>query len=167
MLYCQAERLDHPIQAAYALTFTRQDDATAPPVRVLACREHAARTGERYGLPGALALSRIEEVFEERVVVPLNRQSLKTSMLSPITIAYHLACLAVRDRGLTPVTTYRLPVQWRQNGPHAPDTDLVEAHVTLAVTRPPTRVTSLEESPDVTFWFAPEPAPASGTWCSG
>jgi hypothetical protein len=136
MLYCQSERLDHRAQAAYALTFVRQEDEAAPEVRVLACRDHAARSDERYGLPGVLALSRVEEVFEERVVVPLTRRCLETSALSPITIAYDRACRLVRDRGLAPVPTYRQPVRWLEPGRRGTGMDLVEAHVTLAVTRP-------------------------------
>lgn len=134
MLYCQSERLDHRARATHALTFVR-DGGASPDARVLACHDHVTETDERYGLTGSLALSRVEEVFEESVVVPLTRRSLETSALSPITVAYDRACVAARDRGLAPVTTYRTPVTWQVTDRRAVGAELVEAHVTLAVTR--------------------------------
>jgi hypothetical protein len=138
VLYCQFQNLRHRVPATSALTFLR-DDATPAVARVLACSEHAAQaageTVERFGLPDTFTLSLVEDVFEEHIVVSMTRDSLARTALSPVMLAYDRACRTAHDRGLAPVTTYRLPVQWRETGSRMAGTEVVEAHVTLAVTR--------------------------------
>jgi len=146
MLYCQSTPLDHCAEAAYVLTFSRGCGHEYP-LRLLVCSEHGnehrARpkadretSCERCGHEGPLTLVRIEDVFEEEVVVHLARAAVVTSALSQITLAYDRAYQAVADRGLKPVTAYRMPVQWPSEGGAFAAAETMEAHVTLAVTVP-------------------------------
>ncbi|HEY6798224.1 MAG TPA: hypothetical protein VI248_26390 [Kineosporiaceae bacterium] len=147
MLYCQSAPDDHRASAVYALTFARACGHPYP-VRTLAClqhgAEHRARSEdpeptrcERCGESSPLTLARIEDVFEERVVLTISRSALQTSAHSPVTIAYDRAYQAAVERGVLPVTTYRAPVQWSSPTPGRPLlADVLEARVTLAVTQP-------------------------------
>jgi hypothetical protein len=152
MLYCQSAPADHRAPASYALTFARTCGHEYH-ARTLACLEHGAWVRsrpraeqdtecERCGLPGRLTLIRIEDVFEERIVIPLSRAIVEHSRLSPVTIAYDRAYQAALDNGWDPVTAYRAPVQWRpQVVRHPVGAELTEAHVTVAVTHPQLELT--------------------------
>jgi hypothetical protein len=147
MLYCQSEPDDHRAAAVYALTFARPCGHVYP-ARMLACLHHGAElrarprtTGltpcERCSQQAALALVRIEDVLEERIVVTVLRSTLEGSAHSPVTFAYDRAGRVVTDRGLVPITSYRAPVRWEASPLSGRlGADLLEAHVTMAVTLP-------------------------------
>jgi hypothetical protein len=147
MLYCQSMPAAHRAPAAYALTFARACGHEAP-ARILACHEHGEQLRSRpraeeetpcelCAEDGLLTLVRIEEVFEERVMIAMRREVVDRSALPRITLAYDRACRAVMNRGLQPVSGYRVPVQWRSTPQgYPPDADMMEADVMLAVTRP-------------------------------
>jgi hypothetical protein len=79
-------------------------------------------------------------VFEKQVGVPLPRTVMEQSPLSPITMAYDRAYALAQERGLEPVTAYRLPVRWADGGAGGSGADVLQAQVTLAVTLPYTGV---------------------------
>jgi hypothetical protein len=147
MLYCQSAPDDHRAPAIYALTLARACGHEYP-ARTLACLQHGAELRgqpkateptpcERCGEESPLALVRIEDVFEERVTITVLRSTLEASAHSPVTFAYDRAYRTAADRGLRPVTAYRMPVQWTNPSPDRPTAaDLVEACVTMAVTMP-------------------------------
>jgi hypothetical protein len=152
MLYCQSAPVDHRAPAVYALTFARGCGHDYHS-RTLACIEHGAwlrsrpraelsTECEKCGEPGPLTLVRIEDVFEERIVIALPRSAVEHSRLSPVTIAYDRAYQAAVDQGWAPVTAYRVPVHWRpQLVRHPAGTEVTEAHVTVAVTHPQLQLT--------------------------
>jgi len=150
MLYCQSEPDDHRAAAVYALTFARACGHEYP-ARTLACVHHGAELRarpraaeptpcERCPQEAPLALVRIEDVLEERVVVTVLRSTLEGSAHSPVTFAYDRAGRVAADRGLVPVTGYRAPVRWVASPlSDRLGADLLEAHVTMAVTLPEAR----------------------------
>jgi hypothetical protein len=145
MLYCQSAPDAHRAPAVYALTFSRKCGHEYPAC-TLVCLQHGAEQRanpiaaqatacERCGATSPLNLVRVEDVFEERVVVSILRTSLEHSAHAPVTFAYDRAYRAAADRGLVPVTTYRVPVQWSSRTNERPiSADVLEAHVTMAVT---------------------------------
>jgi hypothetical protein len=147
MLYCQSGPADHRSPAAQAATFARVCGHEYPSA-LLVCPQHAAELRarprasdetacERCHRRAALVVVGMEDVFEERVTVTVLRPTLDLSAHSPVTFAYDRAYRMATERGLRPVTGYRLPVTWNSREPLlTPGTDLLEAHVTLAVTRP-------------------------------
>jgi hypothetical protein len=147
MLYCQSSPDDHRAAAIYALSFARQCGHLYP-TRTLACLQHGAESRarprgaestacERCGERSALTLVRIEDVFEERVVIRVLRGTLEASAHSPVTFAYDRAYRNIADRGMEPVSTYRTPVEWRSASPATGlGNDILEACVTMAVTVP-------------------------------
>ena len=151
MLYCQSSPDDHRAAAIYALSFSRQCGHPYPS-RTLACLQHGAELRarpkalettpcERCGEESPLTLVRVEDVFEERVVISILRSTLERSVHSPVTFAYDRAHRLATERGMQPVATYRMPVQWRSPSSARPfGADLVEACVTMAVTLPPQAV---------------------------
>ena len=149
MLYCQSSPEHHRAAAVYAMTLSRACGHESP-VRLLACLQHGAqwRAGqppvppsacERCGEQSVPALARIEDVFEERVVVTILRVTLERSALSPMTFAHDSAYRLVEARGLEPVRSHRLPVEWQSGPGGGYEGDLVSACVTLAVTLPEPR----------------------------
>jgi hypothetical protein len=151
MLYCQSSPDDHRSAAVYALSFSR-DCGHPYPTRLLACLQHGAEMRsnptaaeptpcEQCGEESALTLARVEDVFEERVVVSILRSTLELSVHSPVTFAFDRASRLAVERGLQPVPTYRMPVQWQNPASsRATGGDIVDACVTLAVTVPPSPV---------------------------
>lgn len=147
MLYCQSPPTNHRAPAAYALTFARRCGHESS-VRSLACLDHGGllrgrpRTAgasrcERCGESSPLVLVRIEDVYEQQVVVAFTLDHLQTSPLSQATLAYDQACRAASGRGLQPVTAYRAPVQWSPSPRRsAGGSEVMEAQVTMAVTLP-------------------------------
>ena len=147
MLYCQSAPEHHRAPAIYALTFARHCGHEYP-ARTLACLQHGAElraqpktdqatSCERCGDESPLTLVRVEDVFEERVVISILRNTLEGSAHSPVTFAYDRACRQITERGLVPIPTYRVPVQWMSRSPGRPiGADILEAHVTMAVTLP-------------------------------
>jgi hypothetical protein len=147
MLYCQSAPDDHRAAAVYALTFARGCGHEYP-VRTLACLQHGAEYRgwpegvepsrcERCGESSPLTLARIEDVFEERTVLTIPRSTVEASAHSPVTFAYDRAYRAAAERGLLPVTTYRVPVRWSSRTSGQPlGADVLEAQVTMAVTLP-------------------------------
>jgi hypothetical protein len=128
VLYCQSEPMAHRSPAAYALTFARSCGHRSP-AQVLTRCEHCGRFSP-------LMLIQIEDVFEKRVIIPFPRAKVESSAFSPITLAYDRAYAAAQDRGLAPVIAYRMPVRWLDAGPRSTGEEMMEAHVTLAVTLP-------------------------------
>lgn len=147
MLYCQSAPDDHRAAAVFALTFGRSCGHRYP-TRTLACLQHGAQARTeptateatrcaRCGAISPLTLVRVEDVFEERIDLSILRSTLELSVHSPITFAYDRACRTAQDRGLRPVTTYRVPVRWRSaSAAGAGAADILQASVTLAVTVP-------------------------------
>jgi hypothetical protein len=145
MLYCQSAPEDHRAAAVYALSFA-SDCGHEYPIRTLACLQHGAQlrsqpqrgapdTCQRCGQVSGLRLARIEDVFEERVVIRIPRSALESSAHPPVMFAYDRAYRDVAERGLLPVTTYRVPVEWSWRADSRPvGADVLEAQVTMAVT---------------------------------
>ena len=152
MLYCQSAPVDHRAPATYALTFARTCGHEYH-ARTLACLEHGAwirsrpraesdTECERCGRPGPLTLIRIEDVFEERIVISMPRAIVEHSRLSPVTIAYDRAYQIALEQGWNPVTAYRVQVRWHPHVVRHPvGAELTEAHVTVAVTHPQLELT--------------------------
>jgi len=148
MLYCQSSPDDHRAAAIYALSFSRECGHPYPS-RLLACLQHGAEMRanprapqdtpcEQCGDASPLTLMRVEDVFEERVVVSILRSTLELSVHSPVTFAYDRASRLAAERGMRPVAAYRTPVQWRSpSSSRVTGGEIVEACVTLAVTIPP------------------------------
>ncbi|HEX2807466.1 MAG TPA: hypothetical protein VHN80_14975 [Kineosporiaceae bacterium] len=147
MIYCQAAPNDHRACAAYAATFARPCGHEYY-ARTLACTEHAAvmrirpradhdTVCEQCGQLGPLVLVRLADVFEEELSVAMDRETVEHAQLSRVTIAYDEAYRTAADRGWEPVTAYRAPVRWRSGlSWHPAGAEMVEALVTVAVTRP-------------------------------
>jgi hypothetical protein len=143
MLYCQSGPAAHRAAATCAVT-VRRGCGHADPDPLLTCREHAEALRRqrpdcpRCGADGAVLQVRVEEVFEERIVIAVRREVVDASLLPRRTLAYDRACRWADAGGLPPVAGYRVPVQWRPHPDgYPPDADMLQAAVTLAVRRTP------------------------------